>query len=416
MKNLKIILILSICISAVMSQAQTSAFGSGFDVQEFHNPYTLEDITPENMQKWPYYSYVSANWDEYALHGTEKVNRSNNPTKLVQGEKLDMNSEFKDGQTWIESLQSTQVKGFVVLKDNQILAEYYDNGFRVDQTNLLQSASKTFVGVIVHKLMDKNLIDASKSMESYVKEFKGSDIGKATVQQVMDMLSGLPTLLDLHTPGAPGQLYEFEIGLQAGKTSGHINAIKTTKAIAEPGAEFNYTDKNTDALAYLSEIVSGKKFPELLSELFDAFGANYDGSIALTSDGTFSPSYGISISARDYALFHQWIAQGKAPKSLYESFTDESKDEFGKNEIAQLLGKNIIYGSQTYFLSEQNIAYSSGSYGELGYSDLENGVSVVFLQDWAVNAELDKFHATRDRAVAIIEYLRQKSNLKEQRF
>ena len=77
------------------------------------------------MQKWPYYSYVSANWDEYALHGTEKVNRSNNPTKLVQGEKLDMNSEFKDGQTWIESLQSTQVKGFVVMKDNQILAEYF---------------------------------------------------------------------------------------------------------------------------------------------------------------------------------------------------------------------------------------------------------------------------------------------------
>ena len=102
--------------------------------------------------------------------------------------------------------------------------------------------------------------------------------------------------------------------------------------------------------------MSKKKFPELLSDLFDAFGANYNGSIALTSDGTFSPSYGISISARDYALFHQWIAQGKAPKSYYASFTDLSKDKFGQNEIAQLLGEGIIYGSQTYYLSDLDIA------------------------------------------------------------
>ena len=52
-----------------------------------------------------------------------------------------------------------------------------------------------------------------------------------------------------------------------------------------------------------------------------------DGAVALTSDGTVSPSYGISISARDYALFHQWIAQGKAL--------------IGENETGKLLGRGI---------------------------------------------------------------------------
>ena len=28
-----------------------SAFGSGFDVQDFYKPFTLEEITPENQQK-----------------------------------------------------------------------------------------------------------------------------------------------------------------------------------------------------------------------------------------------------------------------------------------------------------------------------------------------------------------------------
>ena len=113
----------------MQANAQLSAFGGGFDVQEFYKPFTLQDITPANMEKWPYYKYVSANWDDYAIHGTAQISKSNSPAKLIIDYKLDMNSEFQNGQSWIESLQSTQVKGFVVMKDNHVLAEYYDNGF-----------------------------------------------------------------------------------------------------------------------------------------------------------------------------------------------------------------------------------------------------------------------------------------------
>jgi hypothetical protein len=88
---------------------------------------------------------------------------------------------------------------------------------------------------------------------------------------------------------------------------------------------------------------------------------------------------------------------------------DTSKTKFGENEVAKLLGKNITYGSQSYYLQEHDVLYSSGSFGMLGYSDMKTGVSVVFLQDWAVNAELEKFFETRDRALAIITYLRAKA-------
>jgi len=62
-----------------------SAFGSGFDVQHFFKPFSMEEITPENMQKWPYYKHVSAHWDDYAVHKTARVKRSANPTKLAPG-------------------------------------------------------------------------------------------------------------------------------------------------------------------------------------------------------------------------------------------------------------------------------------------------------------------------------------------
>ena len=389
-----------------------SAFGSGFDVQDFYKPFTLEEITPQNQQTWPYYKYASAHWDDYAVHGTAKINRSTKPARLTVAEgdeRLDMNMEWKDGQTFIESLEATQVKGFVVMKDNKILAEFYDNGFMVDDANLLQSAAKSFAGVITGQLVDKGLLDPKARVEEYLKDTRGTDIGAASVQQVLDMTSGLPTLVDFHTPGAEGYNFEIEQGMKPGKPTGHRNAIKSSKAIAKPGEEWNYSDKNTDTLALLAESVTGKKYPELLSELFDAFGTNYDGSIANTSDDTSSPAYGINISARDYALFHQWLSQRKGPKSYYGSALDTSKTKFGENETAKLLGEGITYGSQSYYLQEHDVLFSSGSFGQLGYSDMQSGVSVIFLQDWAVNAEIDKFIETRDRALHIIKALRTKS-------
>lgn len=407
-KNVIMIGIAGIILSHPV-QAEPSAFGSGFDKNEFYRAFTLEDITPKNQQKWPYYKYVSSHWDGYAQYGTDKVNRSDNPTKLTVAEgkeKFDLTSEFREGKSFIDSFTDTQVKGFVVIKDSKIIAEYYDNGFMVEDTNLLQSASKTFAGVITGKLVDDGKINPNKKIKTYIKEFKGSSIGEATVQQVLDMTSGLPQLLDFHTPGTEGYQYEIEIGLKSGEVKGHKDQIKSSKAIAKPGEKWNYTDKNTDTLALLAERVTGREYSELLSELYNEFGANYDGSIAKTSDDTNAPSYGISITARDYALFHQWIAQGKAPKSYYKSAMDVSKTEFGKNETAKLLGTDVTYGSQTYYMKNQDILYSSGSFGQLGFSDMKTGASVVFLQDWAVNAELDKYYESRERAVKIFEELR----------
>lgn len=402
--------IMSLCTP--IKAEEPSAFGSGFDVQDFYKPFTRKDITPANQQKWPYYKHVSAHWDEFALHGTAKISPSKNPAelKLVQ-DRLDMNTEYQDGKSFLDSMVDTQVKGFVVLKDNVILAEFYDNGFNVNHTNLLQSASKTYAAIIVHQLVDAGKIKLDAKVESILPDFKGGSMGAATVQQVLDHTSGLPQLLDFHTPGSLGQRWEIEIGLQGGKAQGHSALIKNTKANKKPGEAWQYSDMNTDILGLLAEKASGKKFPELMSDLFETIGANYAGSIALTSDGTFSPSYGISISARDYALFHQWIAQGKAPKSYYTSVKNIKKSKFSKtNPLANSTFPGVEYGSQSYYMAENDVIYSSGSFGQQGYSDLKTGLSIVFLSDWAVNWEVAKGNANRERAIAIINHLRLKSS------
>ena len=39
-----------------------------------------------------------------------------------------------------------------MLRDGELLAEFYDNGFNLGDANLLQSASKTLAGVVTHTL------------------------------------------------------------------------------------------------------------------------------------------------------------------------------------------------------------------------------------------------------------------------
>ena len=224
------------------------------------------------------------------------------------------------------------------------------------------------------------------TIESYLADFKGSAIGKAKVQHVLDMTAGLLPATYYHVPGGEAFQFQIEQGLKPGDPTGHRRAVIETDTQNPPGEVYNYNDKNTDLLAMLAEEVTGKHFNKLLSELFDDFGANSDGSIALTVDGTASPSYGISSTLRGYGRFHQWIAKGNAPKSFCASVGDVDKDLLGKTKtgaaMAATFGTPVSYGSQAWYLPEYDVIYTAGSYGQYGFSNRETGIAVVFMQDW----------------------------------
>ena len=401
-------LLLAVISSAAMNPATHA--GTKVTLNDFHRPFELSEITPKNMQSWPYYRYTSMNWDDYGLFGTVSVMAAKNPAKLSVADKaFDIEQDLREGRTFVESLNATQTKGFLILKDDVILAEFYDNGFSHDQTQLLQSSSKTYAGIIASKLIDEGKLDPNTTVESYLADFKGSKIGKANVQHVLDMQAGLLPATDYHVPGGEAFMFEAEQGLKPGDPIGHRKAIIATKTRNAPGEVYTYNDKNTDLLAILAEEVTGQPFNKILSDLFHDFGATSNGSIALTVDGTASPSYGISCTLRDYALFHQWIARGKAPKSFYRSVQDLDKDLLAKSEkgkgMAAALGTPVTYGSQGWYLPEHKIVLSIGSYGQVGFSDLESGTSVVFMQDWEDNGVTSKLAESVARALVVIGHL-----------
>jgi len=411
MKQTKITVIAVAAVCLLFAFGTPAFADSMVTLNDFYRPFELSEINPKNMQSWPYYRYTSMNWDEFGLFGTVHIMGAKKPAELsVADTPFDIEQELRKGWTFVESLTSTQTKGFLLLKKNEILGEFYDNGFSHDQTQLLQSSSKTYAGIIVSKLIDAGRINPDASVESYLADFKGSAIGKAKVQHVLDMTSGLLPATDYHVPGGEAFMFEIEQGLKPGDPTGHRKAVISAKTQNAPGEVYTYNDKNTDLLAMLAEGVTGQPFNKLLSDLFNEFGATSAGSIALTVDGTASPSYGISCTLRDYGLFHQWIAQGKAPKSFYASIQNLDKDLFSKSEtgkaLVEALGTPVAYGSQGWYFPNHKIIYTAGSYGQYGFSDLEGGISVVFMQDWEDNAVAGKLVEMVARTLFVIDKLR----------
>ena len=411
MKQTKITVIAAAAVCLLFALGTPAFADSMATLNDFYRPFELSEINPKNMQSWPYYRYTSMNWDEFGLFGTVHIMGAKKPAELsVADTPFDIERELRKGWTFVESLTSTQTKGFLILKKNEILGEFYDNGFSHDQTQLLQSSSKTYAGIIVSKLIDAGKINPDASVESYLADFKGSAIGKAKVQHVLDMTSGLLPATDYHVPGGEAFMFEIEQGLKPGDPTGHRKAVISAKTQNAPGEVYTYNDKNTDLLAMLAEGVTGQPFNKLLSDLFNEFGATSAGSIALTVDGTASPSYGISCTLRDYGLFHQWIAQGKAPKSFYASIQNLDKDLFSKSEtgksLVEALGTPVAYGSQGWYFPNHKIIYTAGSYGQYGFSDLEGGISVVFMQDWEDNAVAGKLVEMVARTLFVIDKLR----------
>lgn len=398
----------------------TSSFGAlangvtdgALPIAEFYKGYDIKSIPQDKVQSWPYMTYTSMNLADYMVFGVSQVSAASSPAVLTRAtNQFDLGSEFKDGQSYIENLVSTQTKGFIVMQGNKIIADFYDNGYAQGKINNLQSAAKSYVGVIVSQLVDEGKLDLDATVKSYLPGLKGSVIGDATLRQVSVMGSGVEALHDYHTPGSNGYLWEVEYGLQPNGTPiGHFKAIKASKASANPiGEAWDYSDVNTDTLTLIAEKVSGKSYPVLLSELANKIGSHYGSEIVNTSDGTSASAFGINVSAIDFALFHQYIAEGKAGKTYYKTVKDSSMDTLSMSEIGKAIsGPNgpLQYGMQSYYLAEHDIIVSFGSFGQFGLSDPQTGASVINQSDWSINANTDKTADTLERSVKILKSLR----------
>jgi CubicO group peptidase (beta-lactamase class C family) len=194
-------------------------------------------------------------------------------------------------------LPNTNTNAFLVIKNDSIIYEHYAEKLNSNTLHPSFSVAKSYIGTLVGIAIDKGIIASADDLViKYLPELEKNDarFGKLTIQQVLDMRSGLDFDEEKETPFAGIAKLYYGSSLK--------NQIAKLKIKREPGLAFEYQSINTQLLAAILERASGEKVPALLSKyLWSPLGAESDAIWSLDDQKTVKAFCCLNATAADFA-------------------------------------------------------------------------------------------------------------------
>lgn len=214
--------------------------------------------------------------------------------------------------TFDAALQETYADGIAVLHRGRLVFERYFGVLEAHKPHIAMSVTKSFTGVLTTLLIAEGKIDPAAPVTAYVPELAPSGFAGASVQQVLDMTTGVK-YTEVYTdknsdvwkmrrangmappePGAPPvSLLEYLTGIE--KLGAH-------------GEVFTYRTVNTDVLGWINRRVTGLSASALLStRLWQPMGAEEDAYFTVDRLGIEYCGGGLNTSVRDLARFGEMM-------------------------------------------------------------------------------------------------------------
>lgn len=205
-------------------------------------------------------------------------------------------------------LEESFTDGFLVAHRGAIIYERYLNGMTPHVPHLAQSVSKSITATLAGVLMGRGLIDPDAPVEAYVPEFATCGYNGATVQQCLDMRSGVKFEEVYTDPDSEVGMLDRASGwhpLRAPSDPGNVfECILQLKQARPHGGNFEYRSVETDVLAFCMERATGKRLATLVSEeLWQPLGAEEDAYFTVDPAGYALADGGMNATLRDYARF-----------------------------------------------------------------------------------------------------------------
>ena len=364
-------------------------------------------VTRANFMLPPYNRWAFQHIRE--IQPTREVSRGNSPGTPLEYSPLNLDgisvAASNSRELNVEKfLQASYTDSFLVLHRGKVIFERYMNTMVRQRQHQMFSATKSFVGVLTLMFIDKKVISADQVVSHYLPELSGSAFGDATVQQVLDMTTGVSFNEVYDDPDSEIWRYGYVFNVfprpEQGFTGPRViyDYLPTLKKLGAHGEGFHYVTPNTDVLAWIISRVSGQSLSQLLRQyLWEPMGAEHPGYFWLDDGGTEMAGGGLNITARDAARFGQMILQGGKyndrqiiPRAVVEmilkpgdpeGFTRHYKGDPWYGEVAG------AYRNQWWTFNNAHKAVSAiGVHGQYIYIDKQADM-VVVKQSSAPDAE-----------------------------
>jgi CubicO group peptidase (beta-lactamase class C family) len=211
-----------------------------------------------------------------------------------------------------QALQDTYVDGIAVLHKGRLVFERYFGALEPHKPHIAMSVTKSFTGLLTTLLIAEGKIDAEARVTAYVPELGKSGFGDATVQQALDMTTGVKytevytdKTSDVWNMRRANGMAPPEPGA---KPVSLLEYLTTIEKLGTHGEVFTYRTVNTDVLGWINRRVTGLSASALLSQrIWQPIGAEEDAFYNVDRLGIESCGGGLNTSVRDLARFGEMM-------------------------------------------------------------------------------------------------------------
>lgn len=213
---------------------------------------------------------------------------------------------------------TAELHGVVVIKDNSVIYEHYDEGHQPGLKHALWSASKTFTATAIGFAVQDGLLSVDDPVVKFFNEDELPSepcdyLQKLTVKNLLTMSSGFE--------------HDYLGDTQALVLKNPTVTQLNDSFIFEPGTKFKYNSMNTYLLSVIVTKLTGKTTADYLSEkLFTPLGIK-DFYWKESAEGVSMGGWGLFISTEDLAkmgLFFLNKGTWEGKQLLSESWIKEA--------------------------------------------------------------------------------------------
>ncbi|MDE6758442.1 MAG: beta-lactamase family protein [Clostridia bacterium] len=335
-----------------------------------------------SMTSMTYLNRVITHWDssvkDVNLFPQREVEKAFSPYQYMRPFDQSYLSSFRINYIKNNKTLSKDLKGFIKdTKTTSLIAvrgdinvlEDYGNGYFNNSLYTSFSMTKSVVSLLIGKAVEEGYIDSIKQpISDYVEEFKGLEIGKNTIEDLLLMRSNIVYEEDKFLWFGDDSLTYWSDDLRK-------LALEHTQTTDEYNGKFHYNNYHPLLLGIILERTTGVSISEYFQKkLWEPLGTEYDASWSLDSEksGFEKMESGINFRPIDFIKIGSMVLRdGKlmAEQIISEEWLKQStlcefpidKSEY---EGTFLEGKNIGYKYMWYTCPNPKAGYDIIAWGK----------------------------------------------------
>jgi len=263
--------------------------------------------------------YNLADVDDYKIFKNRKINKSTKPQSWPLAKrfnKTELSYDLKD------NLKKYKTFAFLVIKNDSIVHEEYNEGYDKDSYSNSFSVAKSIISVLTGIALQEGKIKSlDEPLANYIDDFKIDGKESVTIRHLLMMSSGLNWDESYASP--------FSMTTEAYYGTDLPYLMSRMKLLEEPGKYFKYLSGNTQLLAIVLEKATGKRVSLYAQEkLWEPLGMENDALWSLDKPDGLEKAYCcINSNARDFAKIGSlYLHKGawKGVRILDSNFVNES--------------------------------------------------------------------------------------------